>query len=97
METFFIVYVNADGSITTDVSLPKGEDAEFTIAHMATNWDIYQTAKQIVDEFESNILANKVAQAVIATLMPPVSTPADAIKDKLKERGINPESPAQDA
>lgn len=94
IETYFVVYVNKDGTLTTNVTLP--EEA-LESERVATNWDIYQTSKQIVDEFESNILANKVAQAVIATLMPKVPTPADNIKDKLKERGINPESPAQDA
>jgi hypothetical protein len=89
METFFLITVNKDGTLTSYAEMPE----ELPKAErVATNYDVYQAAKQIADEFEMGLLADRVASKVIATLMPPVTTPADAIKDRLKERGINPES-----
>ena len=93
METFFLITVNEDGTLTSYAEMPENlPEAK----RVATNYDVYQAAKQIADEFEMGLLADRVATKVIATLMPPVTTPADAIKDKLKERGINPESATVD-
>ena len=89
MDTYFLVLVNEDGTIATFAELPE-EPIE--AKRQANNYDVYQAAKQIVDDFEMGMLADRVARTVIETLMPPVQTPADAVKDKLKERGIKPES-----
>jgi hypothetical protein len=94
METYFLITVNKDGTLTSYAELPE---EPLVAERVASNYDVYQAAKQIADEFEMGLLADRVASKVIATLMPPVITPADAIKDKLKERGINPESTPVDA
>jgi hypothetical protein len=88
MKTYFLITVNEDGTLTSYAELPESLP-EVT---PATNYDIYQASKQIVEEFEMSILADRVARTVLGALLPPTTSPADAIKDKLKERGINPES-----
>lgn len=91
IETLFLITVNEDGTLTSFGELPK-ELPE--VKRPANNFDVYQAAKQIVDEFEQNILANRIAQVVIGALKPAETPMSDRIKDKLKERGIEPESPA---
>lgn len=88
-ETFFVVAVNKDGTITTFAELPE---EPLTRERVATNYDVYQTAKQIVDEFESNITADKVAARIVALMSMGQETPADVVKEALRERNINPES-----
>lgn len=90
METYFLITVNTDGTLTSYAEIPEDLPKP---GHTATNYDIYQAAKQIVEEFEMTMLADRVARQVVGTLIPQVQSPADAIKDKLKERGISPESP----
>lgn len=90
VETFFLVTVNEDGTLTTYPEIP----AEMPEANRkANNWDVYEASRQIVDEFDQTTLANKVVSAVLAALAPqtPQGIP-DVLKDKLKERGIHPES-----
>jgi hypothetical protein len=92
VETFFLVAVNEDGTLTTYGEVPE-ELPE--AGRTANNWDVYQAAKQIVDEFDTNLLANRVAQTVIQALASQAqqapSVPS-TLKEKLKERGIDPES-----
>lgn len=88
-DTYFVVVVSADGGIATfnnvTEALPEPN-------HRATNWDVFQAAKQIVAEYESSLLADRVAKTVLNALSPQPDMTSDLIKDKLKERGINPES-----
>lgn len=92
VETYFLVVVNEDSTMTTYAELPETLPERERVAN---NYDVFTTSKQIVDEFESTLLANKVAQTVLAAMQPaaPVGVP-DTLKEKLKERGINPEGPA---
>jgi hypothetical protein len=89
VETYFLVAVNKDSTLATYAELPeKGLSRE----RPANNYDVYQAAKQVVDEFEQTMFANKVAQIVMANLSPsPEPVPAK-VKEKLKERGIKPEN-----
>lgn len=90
IETYFLVAINKDGTITTYSDLPE-EPLERE--RSSTNYDVYETARQVVQEFESNLLADKVAGRMAAILAMSQPTPADVVKDALKERNINPESP----
>lgn len=89
VKTYFVVSLGDNGIVTTypDI-LEEGLEAERPV----NNYDIYTAAKQIVDEFESSILAQKVADTVIAILNPEVPTASDKVKDALKERGIKTDS-----
>lgn len=81
--------VNEDGTLTTYGEVPK-ELPE--ASRVANNYDVYQAAKQIVEEFDTNMIANRVAATVIAALQPQGPSVPSALKEKLKERGIDPES-----
>ena len=89
VETFFLLSINEDGSLTSYTTLPE----ELPEAkRQATTWDVYQTAKQIVEEFDRKMLVDQVVQGVVGALMPPTQSVQDKVKDALKERGIDPES-----
>jgi hypothetical protein len=84
-EAFFIAVIAEDGQIMT---LPEMPEEGIETARPITNYDVYTTAKQIVDEFESSILAQKVADTVIKALRPVEQSTSDKVKDALKERGF---------
>jgi hypothetical protein len=89
VETYFLVAVNKDSTLATYAELPEeGIGRE----RPANNYDVYQAAKQIVDEFEQTMFANKVAQIVISSLAPASEPVPDKVKEKLKERGIKPDN-----
>jgi hypothetical protein len=85
VETYFIAAVGEDGRIITMPEMPE-EGVE--VARPVTNYDVYQTAKQIVDEFESSVLAQKVAEVVVGLLNPAEVSTADKIQEALKKRGF---------
>lgn len=84
-DTYFIAAVSEDGRITT---MPEMPEEGIEAVRPVTNYDVYQTAKQIVDEFESSVLAQKVAEVVVGLLNPAEVTPADKIAEALKKRGF---------
>jgi hypothetical protein len=87
-DTYFIVAINSDGTLTTMPEMPEGG---IESVRSVTNYDVYQTAKQIVDEFESTVLADKIARVVLGAINPDVPTISDKVKEALKERGVKPE------
>ena len=89
VETYFLVAVAKDSTLMTYSKLPEEMP---TVERQANNYDVYQAAKQVVDEFEQTMFANKVAQIVMANLNPAPEPVSDKVKDKLKERGIQPEN-----
>lgn len=91
VETFFLITVNDDGTLTSQTELPS-EPIEAN--RVATNWDVYATAKQIVEEFDRQLFVDRVVSGVVASLTQPAPAPSTKVKDALKERGIDPESVA---
>jgi hypothetical protein len=89
VETFFIIAVNDDGSLTSHAQWPE---TPLAANRLATTFDIYQSSKQIVDEFEQQALADRIARTVVASMKPPTTSVPSVVADALKERGINPES-----
>lgn len=89
METAYLVVVGDDGSVTTYTSIPK-DLPEFP--RVATNVDVYNNARQIVEEFEREILTGRIVQSLLAVLAPKQETPQDKVKEALKKRNIDPES-----
>lgn len=87
-EAYFIAVIAEDGQIIT---LPEMPEDGIEATRQITNYDVYTTAKQVVDEFESSILAQKVADTVIRALAPQEQTIPDKVKDALKERGFKTE------
>ena len=90
VETYFLLTVNEDGTLTSYTEIPEELPEQ---KRVATNWDVYNSAKQIVEEFDRQLIVDRVVQGV-ASLLAPAPTPTDKIKEALKERGIDPESPA---
>jgi hypothetical protein len=87
-ETYFLVTLNEDGSITTQGDIP----AELPTANRKpNNYDVYQTSKQIVEEFESSMLADKISSKILSVLAPQDVSVSDKVKEALKERGVTPE------
>lgn len=84
-DTYFIAAVSEDGRITT---MPEMPEEGIEAVRPVTNYDVYQTAKQIVDEFESSVLAQKVAEVVVGLLNPAEQSTADKIQEALKKRGF---------
>ncbi len=84
-DTYFIAAVSEDGRITT---MPEMPEEGIEAVRPVTNYDVYQTAKQIVDEFESSVLAQKVAEVVAGLLNPTEPSQADKIAEALKKRGF---------
>jgi hypothetical protein len=92
VETYFLLTVNEDGTLTSYTDIPEELPEQ---KRVATNWDVYTTAKQIVEEFDRQLLVDRVVQGVVNVLMPPAPpTSSDKVKDALKDRGIDPESTA---
>jgi hypothetical protein len=90
VKAYFVVSLGESGVVTTYPAMP--EDG-FTTERATNNWDIYSAAKQIVDEFESSILAQKVADTVLAAIGKDVETSVpEKLKEALKERGIKPDT-----
>lgn len=90
VETSFLVNVHTDGTFSVNLE-PETTEAK----RLATTYDVFQTSQQIVKEIESQILVDRVVNAISSILMPPAeqSVP-DTLKEKLAERGIQPESSA---
>lgn len=88
IETYFVVLLGDDGSIST---APEFPEEKIEKSRIVTNYDVYTTAKQIVDEYETNILASKVARTVLNALVPEKTNVSDKVKEALKERGLTPE------
>jgi hypothetical protein len=87
-ETYFIAVIDEEGKILTFPEMPKeGIEAKRPV----NNYDVYTTAKQVVDEFESSILAQKVAETVLRAINPTEPSVSDRVKDALKERGFKTE------
>jgi len=74
----YTVIVDRDGSIHTQVSEPTDN-----VARKANTFDIYSTCKDLVSDIESQLLADRVARAVVASLQP-----TDGAKE-LRERLIS--------
>ena len=91
VETYFLLTINEDGTLT---SLPEVPAELPEQKRVANNWDVYAAAKQIVEEFDRQLLVDRVVQGVLGALVPQAEpTPSDKVKDALKDRGIDPESP----
>lgn len=89
VDTYFLITVNEDGTLTSYTTIP---DELPEANRVATTFDVFQSSKQITEEFQNQLLADRVAQTVMAALSPKVDSPVDKIKDALKDRGIDPES-----
>ena len=88
IETAFSVVIYADGTFATS---PDPITDELVTKRSATNFDIYQIARQVVQEVDNALLVDR----IVATLMPILNPTPESVSDKVKEalakRGVTPE------
>lgn len=89
VSTYFVVLMNEDGTLTTWNSVPENLPTD---SRPANNLDIYTASRQIVEEFQNQLLADRVARQVLSAIAPKTPKVSDKVSEALKERGINPES-----
>jgi hypothetical protein len=83
----YVVVINRDGSLSTTVVTPAGLKP-LTVERVANTMDVFEASKDIVDDIEGQMLADRVARRVVAALTPPDET-AEAkarIAEALAER-----------
>jgi hypothetical protein len=88
VETYYLLAINEDGTFTSHVDIPEELPER---KRVATTWDVYSSSKQLVEEFDRQVLTDRIIDG-ISRLMAPPPTVSSQIKDALKERGIDPES-----
>lgn len=96
VETAFLVALHTDGTFTAHLELPEEKIAT---ERQATPADVLTISQNLVKEIESSQLTDRIVGTLMALMSQAaqVATPADAIKEKLAERGIKPEStPVED-
>lgn len=84
----FTVSMNIDGSATVNPAVPEGKEAE--IEREANIFDIIDASRKLVSDLERQLIIERIEQMLAALAPKPVLTPADMVKDALKERGIDP-------
>jgi hypothetical protein len=85
-ETYYIAVLAEDGQVITFPEMPEGG---IVSQRPVTSYDVYETSRQVVEDFNNTLLAQKVAEMVVGALNPPIQDPSDKIKEALKERGFS--------
>jgi hypothetical protein len=95
VDTVFVVSLFTDGTFTADLEQPE---TKIEVQRTATVYDVLTTSQSLVKEIENSQLTDRIIIALLSVLQgAQEASPADAVKDALKERGINPESTAPTA
>jgi hypothetical protein len=90
VDTVFVVSVFTDGTFTADLEQPE---TKIEAKRTATVYDVLTTSAALVKEIENSQLTDRIMIALLSVLQGAQEpTPAEAVKEKLKERGIDPES-----
>ena len=89
IETAFVVTVNTDGTFVAHMEQP---DAPYEVKRIATASDILSISQALIKEIENQQLTDRIMVALLSVLQAAPPSPSDMVKEKLKERGIDPES-----
>ena len=65
----FVVVLNPDGSMST-TSVKPGSPIFFEVEKATTTYDIFTTCKEIANEFENQVMADRIAKSVLAQITP---------------------------
>jgi hypothetical protein len=86
IQAAYTVGVRLDGTVFTEVLEPSE-----VIQRKATTFDIYQTSRELVSDIESQLLADRVARTVLASLQPKdnVAEFKEKLINALSDRGID--------
>ena len=88
IEFAFIVSQYTDGTFAAHLELPT---EPLVAKRLATGVDVLQMSQTLVKEIETQTLTERIVGTLLQMLQPPVEEPTvpEAVKEKLKERGIN--------
>jgi hypothetical protein len=88
IEFAFLVTQHVDGTYAAHLELPK---EPLVTQRQATGADVLQMSQTLVKEIETQTLTERIVGTLVQLLQPPVEQPTvpEAVKEKLKERGIN--------
>jgi hypothetical protein len=90
VETVFFVSVFNDGTFLADLEQPENK---IEVKRTATVYDVLTISQALVKEIEASQLTDRIVVSLLQVLQAAVPPkPADAVKDALKDRGIDPES-----
>ena len=86
IQAAYTVGIRLDGTVFTEVLEPSK-----VIQRRATTFDIYQTSRELVSDIESQLLADRVARTVLASLQPKdnVAEFKEKLINALSDRGID--------
>ena len=85
-ETYFIAVLSKNGQVIT---LPEMPENGIKADRPVTNYDVYETSRQVVEEFNNSLLAQKITEMLLPALLnPPTQQVSDKVKEALKERGF---------
>jgi hypothetical protein len=86
VQVAYTVGIRLDGTVFTEVLEPSE-----VIQRRATTFDIYQTSRELVSDIESQLLADRVARTVLASLQPKdnVAEFKEKLINALSDRGID--------
>lgn len=90
VDTVYVVSVYEDGTFSAALEQPE---KPIEIKRPATIYDVLSISQALVKEIEHAQLTDRIMLSLVQLLQaaaPPA--PADAVKEALKERGIDPES-----
>jgi hypothetical protein len=89
VETAFLVTLYADGTFSAGLD-PAEIGVE--VKRQATASDVLTVSQSLVKEIEHGQLTERIAVTLMQLLTPPAQqTVPDSLKEKLKERGIEPD------
>jgi hypothetical protein len=86
IQAAYTVGIRLDGTVFTEVLEPSE-----VVQRRATTFDIYQTSRELVSDIESQLLADRVARTVLASLQPKdnVAEFKEKLINALSDRGID--------
>jgi hypothetical protein len=92
VETVYTVTIFTDGTFSAALEQPE---APVEVQRTATVYDVLSISQALAKEIEHSQLTDRIIMSLVQVLqaMAP-QTPAETVKDALKERGIDPESTA---
>jgi ribosomal protein L11 len=90
VEAAYVVTIHEDGTFAAHMEQPE---KPFEVTRAATAYDILTISQNLVKEIEMGQLTERIVLSILTVMQGAAQpTPAAAVKEKLKERGINPES-----
>jgi hypothetical protein len=90
VEAAYVVTIHKDGTFAAHMEQP---DEKFVVERAATAYDVLTISQNLVKEIEMGQLTDRIVMSILTVMQGAAQpTTASAVKEKLKERGIHPES-----